>query len=482
MRQLDRSYFQKTVSISAATVFDLKDTSHLKKTLDSTKETLSIFPIKNFVPDPETPGAKCLLLKPGISPTERETWSDSLKELADQGKLKVHAYELKLSYVDWSMRTILDAVLPEMDPMETETPAGFSTVGHLAHVNLRKQYLPYKNLIGQVLLDRNPHITTVINKKDDVGTENEYRTFPYEVLAGENNLDVLLTAHDCEFKFNYGKVYWNTRLDTEHLRVIEKFKAGEAVCDVMAGVGPFSVPAGKRNVFVWANDLNPDGYEALKWAIERNSVGRYVRGYNQDGRDFIRWSAAALLASRRTVKEVKKPKKQRYMSSSPQTKNSKITKVDTKTFKEPETFDHYVMNLPKIAVKFLDSFCGLYQGKMSLFEPQTSRKLPMIHLYLFTEREGQATAQTEAEETQVCRTISQHLGHDITPQTPDLELLYVSLVSPSKKYYRASFRLPPEVAFASDVAPTFVPFNLKTAPEPSLESKVLAKLEESVSG
>jgi tRNA (guanine37-N1)-methyltransferase len=475
MRQLDRSHFQKTVLISAATVFDIKDTSFLKKSLESTNETLSLWPIKNFVPDSEVPGAKCLLLKPSVRPTERETWSDTLKELSDKGKIKVHPFELKLSYNDWSMKTILDAVLPEMDPEESETPAGFSTVGHLAHVNLRKQYLPYKSLIGQVLLDRNPKITTVINKKDDVGTESEFRTFPYEVLAGEDNVDVLITAHDCEFKFNYGQVYWNSRLDTEHLRMIEKFKPGEAVCDVMAGVGPFSVPAGKRKVFVWANDLNPDGFKALKWAIDRNDVRRYVKAYNQDGRDFIRWSAAALLAMQRTVTEVKTPKKHRYTKKPVPAEKDGPMKPDSKTFNEPQTFDHYVMNLPKVAVEFLDAFRGLYQGKMSLFEPQTNRNLPMIHLYLFTEREGSAAAQNEAEEIQICKTISQHLGHDITPQTPDVDLHYVSLVSPSKKYYRASFRLPPTVAFASDLASNFKPFHQETV---NLESQVLGRLEE----
>lgn len=176
--------------------------------------------------------------------------------------------------------------------------------------------------------------------------------------------------------------------------------------------------------------------------------------------------------------EVEKHKKARYIKRSVQVKGMKSTKIDSKTFEEPETFDHYVMNLPKIAVEFLDTFRGLYQGRESLFEPQTSRKLPMIHLYLFADREGAATAQTEGEETQVCKTISQHLRHDITPQTPDVELLYVSLVSPSKKYYRASFRLPPEVAFASN----FIPFHVKTAPaEASLESKVLAAIEETES-
>jgi tRNA (guanine37-N1)-methyltransferase len=40
----------------------------------------------------------------------------------------------------------------------------------------------------------------------------------------------------------------------------------------MAGIGPFAVPAGKKGVFVWANDMNPESYKCLKTAIEKNKV------------------------------------------------------------------------------------------------------------------------------------------------------------------------------------------------------------------
>ena len=142
-----------------------------------------------------------------------------------------------------------------------------------AHLNLRAPYLPYKHLIAQILLDKVIGIKTVINKIDDVGEASVYRTFNYELLAGDPNLNVEVREADCVFRFDYSKVYYNSKLNTEHQRLVDLFRLGEAVCDVMAGVGPFAVPAGKKNVFVWANDLNPECFRSLEDAITQNKVG-----------------------------------------------------------------------------------------------------------------------------------------------------------------------------------------------------------------
>jgi tRNA (guanine37-N1)-methyltransferase len=122
------------------------------------------------------------------------------------------------------------------------------------------------------LLDKNPTVRTVINKIDEVGTISEYRTFAYEVLAGPDDMNVEIREEECTFRFDYSKVYWNSRLNTEHKRLVAMFNPGEVVCDVMAGVGPFAVPAGKKGVIVWANDLNPDSYASMKDAVTRNKV------------------------------------------------------------------------------------------------------------------------------------------------------------------------------------------------------------------
>lgn len=184
----------------------------------------------------------------------------------------------------------MDAVLPA-DLLDDELPSSFAIVGHvgklinsasymkpvlrfvqIAHLNLRDQFLPYKTLIAQVIMDKNLVIRSVINKIDEVGENSDYRTFEFELLAGNPDMNVEVKAENCFFNFDFSKVYYNPRLNTEHRRMIGLFKLGEAVCDVMAGIGPFAVPSGKKDVFVWANDLNPDSFSSLQHAIKRNKV------------------------------------------------------------------------------------------------------------------------------------------------------------------------------------------------------------------
>lgn len=291
-------------------------------------------------------------------------------------------------------------------------------------------------------MDKNPNITTVINKTFDVGTESVFRTFPYEVLAGPDDLDVVVHESGCEFKFNFGKVYWNSRLGTEHARLFESFQEGEVVCDVMAGVGPFAIPSGKRKVFVRANDLNPDSYESLQDAIQRNKVGEFVTASCEDGRDFIRRSAKELACSSRSVRLSPKIKISRNSSEAEKKAAMEAAENATRTLQEPTVFSHYVMNLPASAIEFLDAFKGVYHGREAEFQPTTSTPLSLIHLYLF-----QAKLATEEEELgEIAERVSKHIGAEV--KLADMQIRYVRLVAPKKKMFCASFRIPASVAFA----------------------------------
>lgn len=161
-------------------------------------------------------------------------------------------------------------MLPE--ELHDEIPTSFNQAGHIAHLNLRPQQLPYRHLIGEVILSKGSGVRTVINKTQTLDSENEFRVLDYELLAGEDEMQTELRECGSLFRIDYAKVFWNSRLQTEHERMASIFQPGEAICDVMAGVGPFAVPAGRKECFVWANDLNPDCYAALADAVEINKV------------------------------------------------------------------------------------------------------------------------------------------------------------------------------------------------------------------
>jgi tRNA (guanine37-N1)-methyltransferase len=77
---------------------------------------------------------------------------------------------------------------------------------------------------------------------------------------------------DCRFTFDFTQVYWNSRLHTEHERLVQRFKPEEVVADVFAGVGPFAVPAAKKGCAVFANDLNPNSVKYLTKNAADNRV------------------------------------------------------------------------------------------------------------------------------------------------------------------------------------------------------------------
>lgn len=216
-----------------------------------------------------------------------------------------------------------------------------------------------------------------------------------ELLAGEDNMVATVKECGCIFEFDFSKVYWNSRLQTEHKRLVDTFSQNDIICDMFAGVGPFAIPAAKKGCTVHANDLNPNSYEALLKNIKLNKVDRQIQAYNMDGREFVK-------------SMVKK------LSDSPT---------------EEKLFDHVVMNLPASAVQFLDVFKGL------LTYNQSHPILPMVHCYCFSKAEDPIEdVKRQAEDV-----LGVQLGSDCS-------VYYVRDVAPKKAMMCLSFRLPVAMA------------------------------------
>ena len=304
-----------------------------------------------------------------------------------------------LTVENWTPGDILKAILP----VGEEGVSGFSSIGHIVHLNLRDHHEPYKAVIGQALLQL-PTAKTVINKSNTI--DNTYRNFSLELLAGEEDYEVTVKESGCVFSLDFSKVYWNPRLATEHDRIIRMIREEErpVLFDACAGVGPFSVPCGKF-CQVFCNDLNPESFKWLEHNVKNNKKSsKNTKTFNLDAREFIR--------------EIVKEKLLEIWSSN----TAQISSA------------HIVMNLPALAITFVDVFNGLFADQQDYREKAVI--LPAVHVYCFSKAEN--------TREDVIRTCEKHLGH-VLDETHLLGVHFVRNVAPSKDMMRIDFT-PPKVA------------------------------------
>ncbi|CAI7901428.1 unnamed protein product, partial [Closterium sp. NIES-53] len=296
--------------------------------------------LRHILPHPSDASLRLVLLDDVIKDASTDLPAAVRQQLQQEGLWNVTTYEQRLDYSYWPADHVLRMLLPP----GVEVPTAFETVGHIAHVNLRDDLLPYRFVIGKVLLEvrlsrvrplvhhlhmascaavcfllhcfllhcflctnpclfyptstrpthslqkNAPLIRAVVNKSGII--ENEFRVPTLDLIAGEGSSSHLPTSvrqHGATFHLDYARVYWNSRLEHEHKRLVDSFfKRGEVVVDMFAGVGPFAVPAAKAGCAVLANDLNPASVEYLRRNVRVNGVERRVRAYNEDARVFVR--------------------------------------------------------------------------------------------------------------------------------------------------------------------------------------------------
>lgn len=173
---------------------------------------------------------------------------------------------------------------------------------------------------------------------------------------------------------------------------------------MFAGVGPFSVPAAKKQCIVHANDLNPESFKWLQYNAKLNKVAERFSAYNKDGRDF--------------VKDIVKPDLLQQWQKSDNNEASL----------------HIIMNLPALAIEFLDCFCNLMADVD--YEQVNHFVMPMVHCHSFS--------KSATPEDDIHQRVEQILNCKL-PESCYTKL--VRRVAPNKDMVCISFPLEKEVLF-----------------------------------
>ena len=160
---------------------------------------------------------------------------------------------------------------------------------------------------------------------------------------------------------------------------------------------------------VLANDLNPESY---KWLSENSKSNKKSSGniqcFNKDAREFIR-------------AEVKTSLLDIWGDGDCGVDNA-----------------HIVMNLPALAITFVDVFHGLFSDHQEYLDRNIL--LPQAHIYCFS--------NSDNPETDVRRECEGHLGGDLDDDH-FLGVNFVRNVSTNKSMYRIDFKVPKDVLFST---------------------------------
>ncbi|KAI5821843.1 hypothetical protein K523DRAFT_422335, partial [Schizophyllum commune Tattone D] len=189
--KLDRSLFKRTIPLLAARVPASRTGAVLRA--PELRGVVAEIPRRRSVvhaprkdgdlPDMDDGGDRLVLLRGNTVHDLPAIARDLLK----RKNATLETYNLELGYDYWNAPEILYAIFPP-DAGFDEVPSSFAITGHIAHLNLIDEYLPYKYLIGEVILDKNHSIRTVVNKLSTIHAQ--FRFFDMELLAGDPDFEV----------------------------------------------------------------------------------------------------------------------------------------------------------------------------------------------------------------------------------------------------------------------------------------------------
>ncbi|CAZ84968.1 unnamed protein product [Tuber melanosporum] len=438
MRTLDRAFFRKVVPVTAARVLD----SALVHTIKE-KILKDLIPFERFNQrydfnsklNVETP---LLILQPQVKYGDLSTASGPTQEYVKSKILELVPYDLKLEYGDWGYEEIMKAVLPEdVNPPSIDD---FPRIGPLLHLDVPEPLREYRNLIAEVICDKEREVQTVFGEPEKVGGALELG-LANEVLAGPENYRVELSHQGSSFTFHldqagFRDVYFDTKLATERQRLVDTFGLGECVADVYSGVGALSVAAAKRGAIVFANERRDKVYQLLVENRRNNKVKKNL---------YLKSQAPA-----RFVQQLVRKLFEKTVDYKPQ-KISKLGKLIKNPLKKgdknlPACVSHIVFSDPDQSLTHLECLRGIYTKRERLFANRGGSfwklDFPFVHVYAY----HKAPAEKKADAVNdLLKKIGKRIGHDL--RRGCVQQAHFVKKGSEDNLYCITFKLPPPVAF-----------------------------------
>lgn len=213
-------------------------------------------------------------------------------------------------------------------------PKSYDIIGQIAIVEFNNEIdelnINYnlKKEIAKAIVIVNSKVNTVFEKASKV--KGKYRRRELRLIYGTEKYETVYRENKCVFKLDVKKTFFTPRLVFERNRISSlKYKEGEIVFDLFAGVGTIAIQIAKsKNVQVYAFDINPYAYSYLLKNLNLNNLKGVTLPFNINVRDLI---------TSDNLREIF---------------HNKVDRV--------------IMNLPESALNFIDVACFVLKKKDSI--------------------------------------------------------------------------------------------------------------------
>jgi tRNA (guanine37-N1)-methyltransferase len=161
---------------------------------------------------------------------------------------------------------------------------GVDVVGDLAIVRLEEFRPKEKKKIGEAMLGELSNVKGIFEQVG--GVEGELRLRKVKHLAGAKRTLTVHRENGCQFKVDIARCFFSPRLSTERLRIASEVGGDEAVLNMFAGVGPFSIPIARTShAKVTSCEINTYACKLHRENNGLNRVDAYVKVLNDDAED-----------------------------------------------------------------------------------------------------------------------------------------------------------------------------------------------------
>ncbi len=152
-------------------------------------------------------------------------------------------------------------------------PRSYQIIGRILLLKLKPEICKYKKQIGSAIMEILPYLQSVCLLKQ---IDENIRKPKVEIIAGSGT-ETIHKEHGCKFIIDVSKTMFSKGNKNEKAIVFEKVKDGETIIDMFAGIGYWSILLAKKNVKIYAIDINPNAIKYLRKNIELNKVSDKIQ-------------------------------------------------------------------------------------------------------------------------------------------------------------------------------------------------------------